>query len=39
MQLGQKEGDLIEIKVGIAADEIVATSNVELLNDGIAIRQ
>ena len=39
VQLGQKEGDLIEIKVGIAADEIVATSNVELLNDGIAIRQ
>ncbi len=39
VQTGQKEGDLIEIKSGVAADEQVATSNVEQLSDGIAIKQ
>jgi len=39
VQLGQAEGDLVEIKNGIAAGELVATSNFELLNDGIAVRQ
>lgn len=39
VQLGQTEGDLVEIKVGVAADELVATSNVEQLSDGIAVRQ
>ena len=39
VQLGQTEGDLVEIKTGIAADEIVATSNVEQLADGMAVRQ
>lgn len=39
VQLGQTEGDLIEIKSGVAAGELVATSNVELLNDGIAVKQ
>jgi RND family efflux transporter MFP subunit len=39
VQTGQTEGDLIEIKSGIAADEQVATSNLELLSDGIAIKQ
>ena len=39
VQLGQAEGDLIEIKTGVAADEQVATSNVEQLSDGIAVRQ
>ncbi|MGB9181337.1 MAG: efflux RND transporter periplasmic adaptor subunit [Pyrinomonadaceae bacterium] len=39
VQLGQTEGDLIEIKSGIAADEQVATSNVDQLSDGIAVRQ
>src|ERR1044072_1820394 len=34
VQLGQVEGDLVEIKSGVAADEQVATSNVELLSDG-----
>ena len=34
MQLGQTEGDLIEIKSGVAENEIVATSNVEQLSDG-----
>lgn len=39
VQTGQTEGDLIEIKSGVAADEIVATSNVDQLNDGAAVRQ
>ena len=39
VQLGQTEGDLVEIKSGVAADELVATSNVEQLSDGIAVRQ
>jgi multidrug efflux pump subunit AcrA (membrane-fusion protein) len=39
VQTGQSEGDLIEIKSGVAADELVATSNVERLSDGIAVRQ
>jgi hypothetical protein len=39
VQLGQSEGDLVEIKSGVAADEQVATSNVEQLSDGIAVRQ
>ncbi len=39
VQLGQSEGDLIEIKGGVSADENVATSNVEQLSDGTAVRQ
>jgi RND family efflux transporter MFP subunit len=39
VQTGQTEGDLIEIKNGIAADEQVATTNLEQLTDGIAIKQ
>lgn len=39
VQLGQTEGDLVEIKQGVAADEVVATSNIELLSDGIAVKQ
>lgn len=39
VQMGQAEGDLIEIKTGIAADEQVATSNLEQLSDGIAVKQ
>ena len=39
VQTGQTEGDLIEIKSGVTADEVVATSNVDQLNDGIAVRQ
>jgi RND family efflux transporter MFP subunit len=39
VQTGQLEGDLIEIKSGIAADEIVATSNVDQLSDGVTVRQ
>ncbi len=39
VQLGQTESDLIEIKAGVAADEVVATSNLELLSEGLAVRQ
>ena len=38
VQLGQVEGDLTEIRSGIAADEQVATSNVEQLSDGMAVK-
>ncbi|HEV7892130.1 MAG TPA: efflux RND transporter periplasmic adaptor subunit [Pyrinomonadaceae bacterium] len=36
---GQQEGDLIEIKGNVQAGELVATSNVEQLADGIPVRQ
>jgi RND family efflux transporter MFP subunit len=39
VQTGQTEGDLIEIRTGLAADELVATSNLEQLSDGIAVKQ
>jgi len=39
VQSGQTEGDLVEIKSGVLADEVVATSNVEQLSDGAAVRQ
>jgi multidrug efflux pump subunit AcrA (membrane-fusion protein) len=39
VQVGQTEGDLIEVKSGVAADEQVATSNLEQLSDGMAVRQ
>lgn len=39
VQTGQTEGDLIEIKNGVAADEQVATSNLEMLSDGISVKQ
>ena len=39
VQLGQKEGDLIHIKSGVAVDEKVATSNLEHLGDGIAVKE
>jgi len=39
VQTGQTEGDLIEIRNGVAADEQVATSNLQQLTDGIAIKQ
>ena len=35
VQTGQIEGDLVEINSGVAADEIVATTNVEQLSDGV----
>jgi multidrug efflux pump subunit AcrA (membrane-fusion protein) len=36
---GQAEGDLIEVKGNVAADDAVATSNVEQLADGMPVRQ
>jgi multidrug efflux pump subunit AcrA (membrane-fusion protein) len=39
VQLGQIEGELVEVKSGIGTDELVATSNVEQLKDGAAVRQ
>ena len=39
VQSGQTEGDLVELKSGVAADELVATSNVEQLSDGITVVQ
>jgi multidrug efflux pump subunit AcrA (membrane-fusion protein) len=39
VQTGQTEGDLIEIRSGVAADELVATSNLEQLSDGMAVKQ
>jgi multidrug efflux pump subunit AcrA (membrane-fusion protein) len=39
VQLGQAEGDLIEIKTGVAAGEPVAATNVEALSDGVPVRQ
>ena len=39
VQLGQTEGDLVEIKSGVTGDENVATSNIEQLSNGMAVRQ
>jgi len=39
VQSGQTEGDLVELKSGVAADEIVATSNVDQLSEGAAVTQ
>lgn len=39
VQLGQTENDLVEIKNGVSADELVATGNVEKLADGMAVKQ
>lgn len=39
VQTGQTEGDLVEVKSGISADEAVATSNVDQLSDGMAVKQ
>jgi multidrug efflux pump subunit AcrA (membrane-fusion protein) len=39
VQVGQAEGDLVEIKSGVAADETVATSDVDQLSDGTPVRQ
>ena len=39
IQLGQAEGELVEIKGSVAEGETVATSNVEQLSDGMPVRQ
>ncbi len=38
VQLGQTEGDLVQIKTGVATDEKVATSNLEQLGDGVPVK-
>jgi len=39
VQSGQTEGDLVELVSGIAADEVVAISNVDQLSDGASVTQ
>jgi RND family efflux transporter MFP subunit len=39
VQLGFLENDFIEVKQGIRENELVATSNLNLLNDGVLVRQ
>lgn len=39
VQLGQTESDLVEIKSGVTEGEQVATSNLNQLSDGVAVRQ
>lgn len=39
VQLGQAESDLVEVKSGVAAGEQVATSNIDQMSDGMAVRQ
>jgi membrane fusion protein (multidrug efflux system) len=39
VQLGQAEGELVEIKLGLREGELVATSNLEQLKDGAPVRQ
>ncbi|HSK71657.1 MAG TPA: efflux RND transporter periplasmic adaptor subunit [Pyrinomonadaceae bacterium] len=39
VQLGLLENDLIEVKQNVQEGEIVATSNLQLLGDGIIVRQ
>jgi multidrug efflux pump subunit AcrA (membrane-fusion protein) len=39
VQLGQTEGDLVEIKSGVAENDNVATSNIEQLSDGMAVKK
>jgi multidrug efflux pump subunit AcrA (membrane-fusion protein) len=36
---GRQDGDLIEVKGNVSANDIVATSNVEQLADGVPVRQ
>lgn len=38
VQLGQKDGDLIEVK-GVTAGDVVATSNLDKLADGVEVKQ
>jgi multidrug efflux system membrane fusion protein len=39
VQAGQSEGDMVALTSGVAADEVVATSNVDQLSDGAAVKQ
>lgn len=39
VQLGHSESDLVEVKSGVASGEQVATSNIDQMSDGMAVRQ
>ena len=39
VQLGLLEGNMIQIKSGVVEGETVATSNLNLLTDGVFVRQ
>ncbi|HXG86351.1 MAG TPA: efflux RND transporter periplasmic adaptor subunit [Pyrinomonadaceae bacterium] len=39
VQLGLLENDQIEIKTGVAENDVVATSNLNILYDGVAVKQ
>lgn len=39
VQLGQTDGDLVEVRSGVAVNDTVATSNIEQLSDGVAVTQ
>jgi len=39
VHLGQSESDLVEVKSGVAAGEQIATSNIDQMSDGMAVRQ
>jgi RND family efflux transporter MFP subunit len=39
VQLGEAEGEMIEVRNGVAANEQVAVSNLETLYDGVAVTQ
>lgn len=39
VQLGETEGEMIEVRNGVAANEQVAVSNLETLYDGVAVTQ
>jgi len=39
VQLGQAESDLVEVKNGVSEGEQVATSNIDQISDGMAVKQ
>lgn len=39
VQIGQEEGDMIQILSGVEADEVVATSNLQQLYEGARVKQ
>jgi len=39
VQIGQTEGDLLQVKSGVASGELIATGNLEQLTDGAAVKQ
>jgi len=39
VQLGLLENDMIQVKQGVIEGDVVATSNVNALRDGVLVRQ